>query len=102
MVGRRLHAARSPHKSKKTFRTALGVALSIVAMLGRPVGAGSAPLGNDILTGAPSTMTVANVTGLSALGVGKSPLMSVIRGAGAMPCGDTDEGFVFKASDCKR
>src|SRR5262252_5585447 len=90
--------ARSPHKSKKIFRVAWGVALSIVAILGRPLGGGSGPLGKDILTGVPSTTMVTSVTGSVALGTGKSPLMRVIRGAGAIPCGDT-EAAVSKASD---
>jgi hypothetical protein len=93
--------ARSPHKSKKIFRMALGVALSIVAILGRPVGGGSGPVGNDILAGVPSTTTVASVTGAAVLGDGKSPLMRAIRGAGARPWGDT-EAAVCKASDSKR
>src|SRR5208282_4414123 len=53
----------APHRSKSMLRTKLGVVLTIVLMLGNPLGGGSDPEGNCIDSDAPLTEMVARVTG---------------------------------------
>src|ERR1700746_1961617 len=52
-----------PQSSKATFRTASGVLLSMVSMLGRPFGLGNGSAGRSISLGLPETSIVASVTG---------------------------------------
>src|SRR5206468_12939339 len=53
----------SPQSSKATLRTASGVLLSIVVMLGRPFGVGKGSAGKSISLASPETSIVASVTG---------------------------------------
>src|SRR6516225_3122572 len=56
-------AGLSPQISKTTLRTASGVLLSIVPMLGRPFGVGKGSAGRSISLGRPETSIVASVIG---------------------------------------
>src|SRR5947208_15634819 len=59
-----------PQFSKTTLRTASGVLLRIVSILGSPFGVGNGSAGRSISLGLPETSTVASVTGyLNCFGV---------------------------------
>src|ERR1700731_146189 len=58
-----LKAGTPPQFSKATLRTASGVLLSIVSMLGRPFGVGRGSGGKSMFFASPETSIVASVTG---------------------------------------
>jgi hypothetical protein len=73
-----------PQISKATLRTTFGGVLSMVSMLGIPVGTGNGPAGSGIFTGRrPQTTMVARVTGK--VGLGRSEPKRTFLGAGSMP-----------------